>query len=436
MNEPAPKAPTLKKNMNTGEYSSFTPRAQQTLALARKEAERLNHNFLGTEHVLLGLIKLGQGTAVKVMTKKGINLETLGLELERLVGTGPDQKMIGNIPYTPRVKKVLALAQKEAKQLGHTCVGTEHLLLGLLREGDGVAAKVLRSLDVDVEHTRQDILHELGENIRPEQKTAHNLTPRAQQTLVLAREEADRLNHNLLGTEHMLLGLIKLGQGTAVNVLAKLGMDLETLRASVERHLPKGPDRKDTEDPCYTAQAQEVLLLANSECHQLGHTYLGTEHILLGLLAAKNDTTAAIWADFEIDAEQVRLEILRELDPNFSPSRSGEKATTKKEKPSDTDAESGMWQDPRIRWPKPDPVDVSKRYDVYCIEHGQSVVYRNVLFKSKQGLLPDSERGYPSLYIGLELMDGKMIYLPAHSVFKFCDPGASAEGEKVPPPNP
>ena len=125
--------------MSDEAMSNFTPRAQQVLALARKEADRLNHNYLGTEHLLLGLIKLGQGVAVNVIQKMGLDLETVRMEVEKQVGTGPDQKMIGNIPYTPRVKKVLALAQKEAKALNHTYVGTEHILLGLLREGDGVA---------------------------------------------------------------------------------------------------------------------------------------------------------------------------------------------------------------------------------------------------------------------------------------------------------
>ena len=144
--------------------SNFTPRAQQVLALARKEADRFNHNFVGTEHLLLGLIKLGQGVAVNVLQKMGLDLETVRLEVEKQVGTGPDQKQVGNIPYTPRVKKVLNLASKEAKQLQHTYVGTEHILLGLLREGDGVAARVLRNLDIDIEQTRQEILKELDPN--------------------------------------------------------------------------------------------------------------------------------------------------------------------------------------------------------------------------------------------------------------------------------
>jgi ATP-dependent Clp protease ATP-binding subunit ClpC len=157
--------------MSDEAMSNFTPRAQQVLALARKEADRLNHNYLGTEHLLLGLIKLGQGVAVNVIQKMGLDLETVRMEVEKQVGTGPDQKMIGNIPYTPRVKKVLGLAQKEAKALNHTYVGTEHILLGLLREGDGWAARVLKSLDVDIEQTRQEILKELDPNFTGEESS-------------------------------------------------------------------------------------------------------------------------------------------------------------------------------------------------------------------------------------------------------------------------
>ncbi len=156
--------------MSEEAMNNFTPRAQQVLALARKEADRFNHNFVGTEHLLLGLIKLGQGVAVNVLQKMGLDLETVRMEVEKQVGTGPDQKMIGNIPYTPRVKKVLALASKEAKALNHTYVGTEHILLGLLREGDGVAARVLKNLEVDIEQTRQEILKELDPNFAAQEE--------------------------------------------------------------------------------------------------------------------------------------------------------------------------------------------------------------------------------------------------------------------------
>src|SRR6267378_1047439 len=147
--------------------NDFTPRAQQVLALARKEAERFNHNYVGTEHLLLGLIKLGQGVAVNVLQNMGLDLETVCMEVEKHVGSHPETNMIGNIPYTPRVKKVLALAAREAKALNHSYVGTEHILLGLLREGEGVAARVLKSLELDIERTRNEILKELDPNFTP-----------------------------------------------------------------------------------------------------------------------------------------------------------------------------------------------------------------------------------------------------------------------------
>jgi ATP-dependent Clp protease ATP-binding subunit ClpC len=154
--------------------SDFTPRARQVLVLARKEAERFKHNYVGTEHLLLGLIKLRQGVAVDVLQKMGLDLERVRMEVEERVGSHPETNMIGDIPYTPRVKKVLALAGKEAKALNHPYVGTEHILLGLLREGEGVAARVLKSLEVDPARTRNEILKELDPNFKPPESEAQS----------------------------------------------------------------------------------------------------------------------------------------------------------------------------------------------------------------------------------------------------------------------
>jgi ATP-dependent Clp protease ATP-binding subunit ClpA len=265
--------------------SNFTPRAQQVLALARKEADRFNHNFVGTEHLLLGIIKLGQGVAVNVLQKLGLDLDAVRREIEKHIGTGPDEKMFGNIPFTPRVKKVLVLTQKEARTLNDTYIGTQHILLGLLREGDGVAARVLINFDVDIEQVRQEILKEFDpnfiinrgdqkpsvkvrndfiENLTPQETEPpySNFTPRSLQVLTLARNEAERFNHNFVGTEHLLLGLIKLGQGVAVNILKKLGLDLETVRIEVERQVGAGPDQKMTGNIPYTPRVKKVLALA------------------------------------------------------------------------------------------------------------------------------------------------------------------------------
>ena len=154
--------------------NNFTPRAQQVLALARKESDRFNHNYVGTEHLLLGLIHLGQGVAVNVLQKMGLDLDSVRAEVEKQVATNtPENKPTGNIPYTPRVKKVLALASKEARALNHSYVGTEHILLGLLREGEGVASRVLINLKVNIERCRQEILAELDPNFAAEGETAN-----------------------------------------------------------------------------------------------------------------------------------------------------------------------------------------------------------------------------------------------------------------------
>ncbi len=147
--------------------NNFTPRAQQVLQLARQEADRFNHGYIGTEHLLLGLIALGQGVAVSILRRMGLDLETVRLAVEKAVGVGADMKTVGNVPYTPRVKKVLALAGTEARAMNVEFVGTEHILLGLLREGEGVAARVLANLNVDLEKTRQAVLKELDPNYEP-----------------------------------------------------------------------------------------------------------------------------------------------------------------------------------------------------------------------------------------------------------------------------
>ncbi len=150
-----------------GNPGNYTPRAQEVIKLARAEAERFNHPYVGTEHVLLGLVALGQGVAVTVLERMGISLEALRLEVEKAVGQGPETKTVGNVPFTPRAKKVLQLAATEARALNHSYIGTEHLLLGLLREGEGVAAQVLRNLNVDLETTRVEVMKELDPNYEP-----------------------------------------------------------------------------------------------------------------------------------------------------------------------------------------------------------------------------------------------------------------------------
>ena len=135
----------------------FTDRARRVVVLAQEEARRLNHNYIGTEHILLGLIHEGEGVAARALESLGISLDAVRQQVEEIIGRG-QQAPPGHIPFTPRAKKVLELSLREALQLGHDYVGTEHILLGLIREGDGVAAQVLVKLGADLNRVRQQVI--------------------------------------------------------------------------------------------------------------------------------------------------------------------------------------------------------------------------------------------------------------------------------------
>jgi ATP-dependent Clp protease ATP-binding subunit ClpC len=143
-------------------FNRFTERARKVIILAKEEARRFNHDYIGTEHILLGLIREGEGVAAAVLQKMGVSLENIRLEIEKLVQPGPTTQIIGDIPFTPRAKKALELAAEEARSLGHNYIGTEHLLLGLIREGEGVASQVLLNLGLDLNSVRNEVMELLG----------------------------------------------------------------------------------------------------------------------------------------------------------------------------------------------------------------------------------------------------------------------------------
>ena len=143
-------------------FDRFTERAKKVLGLARKEAQELNHDYIGTEHLLLGLIREGGGVAANVLRNLGVDIQRIREEISRYVQPGPAMKVMGKLPFTPRVKKVLELSLEEAIELGHNYVGTEHLLLGLIRENDGVAAHVLLDMGLRLDEVREAVLELLG----------------------------------------------------------------------------------------------------------------------------------------------------------------------------------------------------------------------------------------------------------------------------------
>jgi ATP-dependent Clp protease ATP-binding subunit ClpC len=146
-------------------FERFTDRARKVMALANQEAQRFNHEYIGTEHILLGLVKEGSGVGANVLKNLDVDIKKLRLEVEKLVKSGPDMVTMGKLPHTPRAKKVIEFAIEEARSLNHNYIGTEHLLLGLLRETEGIAAQVLMNLGLKLEEVRQEVLNLLGAGV-------------------------------------------------------------------------------------------------------------------------------------------------------------------------------------------------------------------------------------------------------------------------------
>ena len=336
--------------------NNFTPRAQRILVLARKEADRLNHRYVTTEHLLLGLLKLGQGGGVGVLQRMGIDLEKVRFEVEKQIGSGFDTKTVGNIPLTEEVKKVLALAGKEAKSFNHSYVGTEHILLGLL-QNEGVAGNVLRSLEVDIMRTRNEILRELNPHFASgtsEQDTAiggrfnytkrgrrqtygpfqwlhrgfgklilhaqsgfavahrqivqkfvycglingRRITPRARSVLTAAKRHIR--GSRSLARDVIFFQILELEESTAVKILLRMGFTRQMLGTQVESNL-KG--HRANSPPGRTLA--QMVQLAFSEGWRIGHAYLGTEHLLLSIIRDEEEAR-------ETNSDGVSLSLSRE----------------------------------------------------------------------------------------------------------------------------
>ena len=153
-------------------FEKFTDRARKALALANQEAQRFNHEYIGTEHILLGLVKEGSGIGGAVLKRLGVDLRKVRLEVERLIKPGPEMVTMGKLPQTPRAKRVVEHAIEEARNLYHNYVGTEHLLLGLLRERDGVACQVLMNMGLKPDEVREEVMKFLGVGFENEATTA------------------------------------------------------------------------------------------------------------------------------------------------------------------------------------------------------------------------------------------------------------------------
>jgi ATP-dependent Clp protease ATP-binding subunit ClpA len=308
-------------------FDRFTDRARKVMGSSRQESQRFNHDYIGVEHVLLGLIAEGGGVAVDALKNLDVDPKRVRREVEKHITHGTTMVTMGQLPFTKPVKRVLEFALEEASSLGHNYIGTEHLLLGLIREEKGIAAQALHRLGVSLEEVRGEILELLGSegtgegsqnrlHMSPPEPSAarpsgffDRFTDRARKVMGLSRQEALRFNHDYIGTEHILLGLIREGSGVAADVLKNLDLDPKRVQQEVESLVTSGSAPVTTGQLPFTPRAKAVLEFSAEESSGLGHAYIGTEHLLLGLIREEKGVAAQVLTKLNLRLEDVREEV-------------------------------------------------------------------------------------------------------------------------------
>jgi ATP-dependent Clp protease ATP-binding subunit ClpC len=211
-------------------FERFTDKARQCVVLAQEEARLLDHNYIGTEHLLLGLAREADGIAAHALQRLGITLDAVRADVTTIIGAGPAAAPSGHIPFTPRAKKVLELSLREALQLGHNYIGTEHILLGLVREGEGVAAQILVGRGADLARVREVVVGLLPSGAaRP--AGAGRRTPAADEVLESAAQLA---GGGPVGTHHLLEALARTEDAVAARALVALGVDVDVLATTLD----------------------------------------------------------------------------------------------------------------------------------------------------------------------------------------------------------
>jgi ATP-dependent Clp protease ATP-binding subunit ClpA len=304
-------------------FERFTERAKKVLTLAQQEAERAHHSYIGTEHLLLGLMREEEGLAAIVLAKLGVEINGVRATIASVIGRS-DQILIRQRIPTSRVKQVIQLSFEEARKMGNNYVGTEHLLLGLLVEGEGIAAHVLQDLGATLEKVRSEIDQLLRSGGVTESKSVEpgrpittrakypidRFTSAAKNVLTLAQEEAERAHHSYIGTEHLLLGLLRQKEGLAAAALANLGVESNFVRGTLMSAIGRN-ERIVVQSIIPTSRVKQVIELSFEEARKMGNNYVGTEHLLLGLLVEGEGLAAHVLQDLGATLEKVRSEIDR-----------------------------------------------------------------------------------------------------------------------------
>ena len=319
-------------------FERFTERSRKVVVLAQDEARRLRHDYIGTEHLLLGLIREKEGVAAQALNAAGVTLDGVRERVEAIMGYGGEPTG-AQAPFAQGAKNALEASLQEAMGLGHNYIGTEHLLLGLVRGPEDLAAKMISDLGADPERLRQAVLSRLGKGSGPgprgdlgplgwarealqrsfgryprteDRASFEKFTERARKVVVLAQDEARHFNHNYIGTEHLLLGLIREEEGIAARALGEFGVHLDEAREQVESIVGHGEEALSPHLP-FTPRTNKVLQLALRESLQLDHDYVGTEHVLLGLVRESEGVAARVLSNLDVDPDAVRREVVRLL---------------------------------------------------------------------------------------------------------------------------
>ena len=329
----------------------FSARAQKAMNLALVEADDLHDQWVGTDHLLLGLIREGEGVAGRALAQIGVDIENarLAAEAVRAQAVEPERNPEPTAAvkpsrmwqrFTERARKVVFYAQEEAQKFGEGYVSTEHLLLGLVRESDSVAARILEQLGVSLNRVRVEVEKQLPRgDSRPSQDMT--LTPRAKRVIDLAYDEARNLNNNYIGTEHLLLGLIREGDGLAGRVLAKLGVELERARRETialqdqeggsdsgrSSSYAPGEPRPPAPPPAdpwagFEDAARVAFVAAEAAALGRGQSFRSPEHLLLGLLQDRENAACRALLTLSIDLDHLREAV--EARCRTAPAREGE----------------------------------------------------------------------------------------------------------------
>ncbi|HMA33559.1 MAG TPA: Clp protease N-terminal domain-containing protein, partial [Chloroflexia bacterium] len=292
----------------------FTAPAQRVLAVAEDEARLFHHPYIGTEHLLIGLVHEPEGLAARVLANLGITDQEVRAAVRHFREPG-HQRIKDPIAWNPGARQVLDRAAAEARALGQEDAGPEHLLLALIRTAEGLGGQVLEYLGVAPDWALGDLLRELNRQgpLPPDNPPPgvlfHKFTQPARAALAAAQEEAQRCNHSHIGTEHLLLGLLRDPHSLAGRALIDLGLDLTSVRSVVDfilgRHTPILGSAIGL-----TPRAKQVIALAVDEAGRLGHHHIGPEHLLLGLAEEREGLVVPVLAGLGVSPAAVRRQVL------------------------------------------------------------------------------------------------------------------------------